>query len=94
MKWVGRQPILYNKTMTSKDTEYSQDLRSGTTKLLVQCRGQYDVKLAFAATSGTNYLTIKAGSVYYEDIVEGGTRTLYFQCGTDGQVLEIIGWIR
>ena len=94
MKEIGRGVILTNRTMTLADTEYSQVLPQGTVKFLVQNRGQYDTKLSFVATtSGTNYMTVKAGMVYYEDMVET-SRTLYFQCPTAGQVLEIIIWVR
>ena len=94
MKWVGRAPSIYNVTMTLADTEYSQATRAGLTKLLVQNRGLYDTKLSFTnGESGTNYITIKGGMVYFEDMVDGG-RTLYFQCATAGQILEIIGWER
>ena len=92
---IGRQAAIYNKTMTLADTEYSQQIGPGVVKVLVQCRGTYDVKIAFkTGESGTNYLTLKAGSVYYEDAVDDAPMTLYFQCAQAGQVLEIIGWIR
>jgi hypothetical protein len=92
MKGLGVQ--LVNKTMTLADTEYSQALPTGTTKFLVQNRGLYDTKLSFNSNqSGTNYITIKAGQVYYEDFVDT-SRTLYFQCPTAAQVLEIIIWVK
>ena len=94
MKSIGRGVQLLNKTMTLADTEYSQELPYGTVKYLVQNRGLYDTKLSFSSgQSGLNYLTIKAGQVYYEDIIET-SRTLYFQCATVAQVLEIIIWVR
>ena len=94
MKEIGRGVILTNKTMTLADTEYSQALPQGTVKFLVQNRGQYDTKLSFASTtSGTNYMTVKAGMVYYEDMVET-SRTLYFQCPQAAQVLELVIWVR
>ena len=90
---TGKEGAIYNKTMTLANTEYSQDIGAGIVKLLVQCRGAYDVKLAFkSGESGTNYLTIKESHVYYEDIIDNSPKTLYFQCATAGQVLEIIGW--
>ena len=93
MNLAGRQASIYNVTMTLADTEYSQTLMAGASKILVQNRGGYDTKLAFVTgQSGTVYMTIKAGSVYYEDMLEGGQRTLYFQCPTAGQVLEILSW--
>jgi len=78
--------------MTLADTEYSQQLASGTCKYLIQCRGDYDIKLAFVSgASATNYITIRAGQTYYEDGIDDG-RTLYFQCATAAQVAEIIAW--
>ena len=94
MKWVGRAPFIYNRTMTLADTEYSQVLPAGVTKVLVQCRGSYDMKMGFAENqSGNFYITIKNGSIYYEDLVDG-SRTLYIQCPTAGQVAEILAWVR
>ena len=94
MKEIGRGVTLYNKTMTLADTEYSQTLPYGTVKFMVQNRGQYDTKLSFSVgESATSYITIKAGMVYYEDIVET-SKTLYYQCPTAGQVLELVVWVR
>ena len=93
--FTGKVPSIYNKTMTLADTEYSQTLRSGSVKILVENRGTYDTKLSFVAgESGTVYMTIKAGTVYYEDMLDSQSRTLYFQCDTAGQVLEILSWER
>jgi hypothetical protein len=90
---TGKAPAIYNKTMTLANTEYSQALGNGVVKLLVQCRGGYDTKIAFyTGTSGTNYMTLKAGAVYYEDMVDKMPSTIYFQCATAGQVLEIVAW--
>jgi hypothetical protein len=90
----GLDVRLVNKTMTLADTEYNQALPTGTTKFLVQNRGLYDTKLSFnSGQSGANYITIKAGQVYYEDLVDT-SRTLYFQCPTAAQVLEIIIWVK
>jgi hypothetical protein len=90
----GLDVQVINKTMTLADTEYSQALPIGTVKLMVQNRGLYDTKFSFVSgTSGTNYMTIKAGQVYYDDLVNT-SRTLYFQCPTAAQVLEIILWVK
>ena len=94
MKEIGRGVVLVNKTMTLADTEYSQTLPEGTAKFMVQNRGQYDTKLSFSTTqSATNYITIKAGMVYYEDLINT-SRTLYFQCAQAAQVLEILIWVK
>ena len=94
MKAIGRGVTLANKTMTLSNTEYSYGLPYGTVKLMVQNRGQYDTKLSFnSGQSDLNYITIKAGMVYYEDLIDT-SRTLYFQCANEGQILEIVSWER
>lgn len=86
-------PTIYNTTMTTASTEYSQALPSNCQKFLIKCRGNYDIKLAFTSTeSGTTYLTIPAGMAYSEDLIRPSTQTLYFQCATAAQVAEIIAW--
>lgn len=86
-------PVIYNTTMTSANTEYSQALPSGCTKIMVQCRTSYDVKITYVSgESGTIYFTIKADDTYWDDNIFGTKQTLYVQCTTAGQVLEILAW--
>jgi len=86
-------PTIYNKTMAVAGTEYSQALPATVKKFTVQCRGPYDVNLCFvAAGSDTLYITIKAGQCYWEDNLYRAATTLYFDCETAGQVLEIVAW--
>lgn len=84
---------IYNKTMANANTEYSQALPAYTKKITVKCRGEYDVKLAFEENdSGTTYITIPANQCYWDDLMRVESLTLYFQCATAGQVLEIVAW--
>lgn len=84
---------IYNVTMTTANTEYSQALPSQTKKFTVKCRGKYDVKLAFTAeASGTTYITIPSGLCYWDDLIRDAVLTLYFQCATAAQVVEIVAW--
>jgi hypothetical protein len=86
-------PVIYNKTMTSANTEYSQALPSQTKKFTIKCRGEYDIKLAFTAeASGTTYITIPSGQCYWDDNIRDASCTLYFQCATAAQVVEIVAW--
>ena len=85
----GSTPTIYNVTMTLANTEYSQAIPSGTKSITVQCRGLYDVKVAWV-TAASAYLTIKSGFNYGEDRFNMTGATLYFQCGTAAQLLEII----
>jgi len=86
-------PTIYNVSMTLANTEYSQALPANTKKFLIKCRAQYVVKVCFVSgQSGSLYLTIPVGGVYWEDEVQPASLTLYFQCATAAQVAEIIAW--
>lgn len=91
---VSVSPTIYNKTMTSANTEYSQELPAGTRKFLIKCRTAFDIKLAFVASaSGTTYVTIPADKALLVDNLSlSGTRILYFQCATAAKVAEILVW--
>ena len=90
---MATTPVIYNVTMTTANTEYSQALPSNTKKLLVKCRGAYDIKVALTTgESGTNYITVPAGSALCETLIVAASLTLYFQCATAAQVAEIIAW--
>lgn len=86
-------PDVHNVTMTSADTEYSQALSANTKKFMIKCRGNYDIKLAFASgESGTAYINIPSGGNYWDDMIQPTSITLYFQCATAAQVAEIVEW--
>lgn len=90
---VGRTPTVINKTMTDGATEYAQALPAGTKRFTLQARTAADVKLSFTVgTSATNFITVKSGSSYSEDLIEG-SHTLYMQSAGAGVVVEIIAWV-
>jgi hypothetical protein len=88
-------PAIYNVTMTSADTEYTQALPANTKKFLVQCRDGTAFRLAFetgkVATPTEPYLTVATDAVYYEDEVLSSA-TVYVGCGSAGKVVEILAW--
>ena len=90
----GTSPVVYNKTMTSADTEYSQALPAGTKAFTMQCRGDYDVRFAYVtgkvATPTAPYMTLKAGQNYFEDRLNLTSKTVYLACATASQVMEIV----
>jgi hypothetical protein len=87
---IATAATIYNITMTNADTEYNQAITAKS--ITIQCRGSYDVKISFAlGQSGINYLTIKSGQNYFENTLNASI-TVYAQCATAGQVLEIIAW--
>jgi len=86
-------PTIYNLTLTNANTEYSQTLPSNTTKYVIQCRSDDDIKMSFTSgESGTKYITIHGGQSYWEDLIKPSSLTLYFQSSTAGVVVEIIAW--
>lgn len=86
-------PIIYNLTLTLADTEYSQALPAGTTKVMYQCRTGYAVKVAYTATeSGTTYWTIKPDHFLWDDHISATRQTIYVQSEQAGTILEIFCW--
>ena len=86
--------IIYNKSMASANTEYSQALPSGVTKIDVKLRAQNALlKIAFISTeSGSKYITIPYGSSFHLENTNLEGKTLYFQSPSASQVCEIICW--
>jgi hypothetical protein len=88
---VGTTPAIYNLTMTLANTEYSQALPTGTRALTLHNRGLYATQFSYTnGASGTTFITIPAGMYYYEEQVNLTSKTVYAQCPTAAQVLEII----
>ena len=86
-------PVIYNVTMTVAGTEYSQALPANVKKFSVKCRTNVPVQLCFvAAGSDTLFITIPPGQTYWEDNLYRAALTLYFDCETAAQVLEIVAW--
>ena len=89
-------PTVYNLTLTSADTEYSQALPANTREFRFRCRALYDVRYAWVtgkvATPTAPYLTLPAGSDYYSDWNDLSSQTLYAASAQAGVVLEIEVW--
>ena len=92
---------VYNKTLTSADTEYSQDI-GGSAYFSIQCRTPFDVRWSpitgKVATPTAPYATIKAGGAYDSpeklQLTGGGGTTIYLASPQAGVVVEIITWTR
>lgn len=86
-------PTVYNKTLTSADTEYSQLLPSGTRDIRFRCRTAFDVRYAWVtgkvATPTAPYLTLPEGSDYFSDRNDLSGKTLYLASAQAGVVIEI-----
>jgi len=85
-------PTIINGTLQNASTEYVITLPLNYHKLMVQARTNAAVKMSFVAgQSGTNYLTIKAGSSYFDDNLHCN-QNLYVQTETAGTILEVLAW--
>lgn len=93
------QPVIYNVTLTSADTEYSQALSADMRYFSVQCRTAFDVRYAFVtgkvATPTAPYATIKSGNWYNSPEklqldIDG--ETIYLASAEAGVIVEIVAW--
>lgn len=96
-KLVGATTVaIYNVTMTSANTEYSQALPASCKKFLIHTRAGEAFRLAFVtgkvATPTEPYFSITPSDAYSEDLVLPTSLTLYFASASAGAVAEIIAW--
>ncbi len=91
-----QEPTIYNKTLTTADTEYSQALPSSTREFRFRCRTLFDVRFAFekgkVAAPTTPYLTLPAGSDYVSDDDNLTGKSLYLASSEAGVVVELEIW--
>ncbi len=89
-------PTVYNLTLTSANTEYSQALPANTREFRFRCRTIFDVRYAYVtgkvATPTSPYLTLPAGSDFWSDWTNLPSTTLYFASSTAGVIMEIEAW--
>lgn len=87
---------IYNVTMTSADTEYSQALPANTRRFSLQCLTNFDVRFAFVtgkvATPTAPYALVRAGMNYFEEQLNLASATLYVASPDAAKVAEIIAW--
>lgn len=91
---AGSTPTIYNVTMTSANTEYSQALPTNTRKADIKLRATNALlKLCFTeSASGTTYVTVPYGSSYHLENVDLTSITVYVQSPTASQTLEVVCW--
>ena len=92
-------PTVYNVTLTSADTEYSQAMPANCRGFEFQARTSAAVRFAFVtgkvATPTAPYMTLKAGDYYFTPTINQGASpsTLYLASSVAGTVAEIIAWV-
>ncbi|MDH3324127.1 MAG: hypothetical protein OEL89_00650 [Candidatus Peregrinibacteria bacterium] len=92
IKEAGTQKIT-NLTLSLADTEYNHSLQNGCKKLLIKTRDKSSIKLTLTSgESGTNFLTINAGAVYYKENISLNLSTVYIQSPKAGAIVEIEEW--
>lgn len=89
-------PTIYNVTMTNANTEYSQALSANTKKFLIATRDRTAFRLAFVtgkvATPTEPYLTVAANEIYFEDLLNFTSKTIFFASASAGKSIEIMEW--
>ena len=89
-------PVDYNITLTSANTQYSQLLPSSVREFRFRCRTIFDVRYSFTtgkvAASTAPYLTLPAGSDFFSDNNDLTGKTIYFASAQAGVVVEMEVW--
>ena len=88
------QPTVYNLSMPTANTEYSQALTSSTKKILIKSRDR-SAQLRIAFVSGDTallYITIEPGSVFFEENLDLTGATIFLRSNKSSQVCEILEW--
>jgi len=87
-------PRIYNVTLTAADTEYSQAIPAGVSRIRVKPRQNAKIKLSFRpGHSDDEYVTVEAAPAPpYEVDCFTGQVTLYMQSTVAGTVAEIEAW--
>jgi len=92
-------PTVYNVTLTSADTEYSQAMPANCRGFEFQAMTDVAIRYAFVtgkvATPTAPYITLKMGDYYYSPPLNQGEApsTLYFASATAGTVMQILAWV-
>ncbi len=92
-------PLVYNITLSTVDTEYSQVLPANCRGFEFQARTDVAVRYAFVAglvaASGSPFATLKTGDYYYSyPINQGSTAgTIFLASATAATVVEMLAWV-
>lgn len=90
---VATNPTIYNLSMPTAGTEYSQALGSSTKKLLVRMRDKGRTRFAFSSgDTNVEWITLEPGAVYFEENLDLNGVTIYLQSNIAGQTAEILEW--
>lgn len=92
MAYSLAKPTIYNKSMTTANTEYSQAIPAGTKRLEVKLRALNQLLRVSFASGMSTYFTVGYGDVFKIDAKMGGM-TVYLKCvAGSSQTAEISCW--
>lgn len=91
---IGQTPAVSNVAMAVAGSEYSFALPTGTKKMTIKSRQKGKLQIAWvAATTGTTFLTVPAGTSYTIDNIDvGAGLILYMQSTKNTDTLEVLYW--
>lgn len=86
-------PIVTNITVGTPNIQFSHAFNASTKRFMIRSRNNGKINYSYiTGTTGSNYITIRPGSVYFEeDITNSGALTIFFQVNKTG-VVEILEW--
>ena len=93
-----KEPTLYNLTITTANTEYSQALPAGCNAMEVRLRDSTAFRVAWVtgkvATPTAPYLTIPAGHAYYvSNLDTRRAHTIYIAAPAGTKMAEVEVWL-
>jgi len=82
-----------NLDLILQNTEYSHTLTNGVKKLMIRSRSKGEIKFTLTQNeSGSNYITINAGAVYFIDNISLNLSVMYMQSSQANNIIEIEEW--
>lgn len=89
-------PTIFNVTLSTINTEFSQLLPENTRKWTMESRSNDDFRFAFVtgkvATPTEPYKTLKTGLTWFDDVLKLNSKTVFLASGVQNQVIEIVAW--
>lgn len=86
-------PTIYNLSMPSAGTEYSQVLNNSVKKLTIRMRIPSVSRIAFVSgATSVSYITLNPSCVYSEESLDLNGATIFLQSTVNGQTAEILEW--
>lgn len=86
-------PLITNLSLPTANTEVSHSLSSDLKQLMFRARNASKLQFAFTATeSGTKFITVLPGVVYFEKDLDLSGKTLYVQANIASETVEILEW--